>query len=400
MFYSTSILLLSATFALAAPTRFIGKRAASDILVFKFAHVLEQFEAAFYAAALAKFKPEDFTAAGFVDVGLAVEQFTAIGASESTHATVLEAALKSFGETPITGCTFNFDAALKDVATMAATARVVEDTGVAAYLGGATLLTDPILLTSAGAIATVEARHSGVLNILSGTGSAIPSPFDLVMTPSEVLAIAGPFISGCDVGIPANVPLAVTNTGAIGPGTKLEFQSEAITDKTNLFCQMTTGGASFSISLPIDNCVVPDGIDGPVLIHITKGETPLVNNVRDRATTEQVAGPLLTFIDTKRQALSQLAKGAAPEGGVPPSSPTQSSDETVTTETISPSQASEIIAGATTAASAGEPAPTGAPGSEPVGNASSAPPVSSKPNLEKGLSEDGKIEVEGWTGNI
>ena len=84
---------------------------------------------------------------------------------------------------------------------MAPVARVVENLGVAAYLGAAHLVTDPTLLTAAASIATVEARHQTVLNLFNG-GSAIPSAFDLAFTPSEVLAIASPFISNCDLGVP------------------------------------------------------------------------------------------------------------------------------------------------------------------------------------------------------
>ena len=83
---------------------------------------------------------------------------------------------------------------------MATIARVVENLGVAAYLGAARLVSDPVLLTAAASIVTVEARHQTVLNILN-TGSAIPSGFDIPFTPSEVLAIASQFISGCDLGI-------------------------------------------------------------------------------------------------------------------------------------------------------------------------------------------------------
>ena len=82
---------------------------------------------------------------------------------------------------------------------MATIARVVENLGVAAYLGAARLVSDPVLLTAAASIVT-EARHQTVLNILN-TGSAIPSGFDIPFTPSEVLAIASQFISGCDLGI-------------------------------------------------------------------------------------------------------------------------------------------------------------------------------------------------------
>ena len=86
---------------------------------------------------------------------------------------------------------------------MAQVARVIENVGVGAYLGGATLITDPVLLDSAGSILTVEARHQTILNILSSSGTAIPDAFDIPLTPSEVLALAGPFFDGaCDTGIP------------------------------------------------------------------------------------------------------------------------------------------------------------------------------------------------------
>lgn len=98
-------------------------------------------------------------------------------------------------------CQFNFDSVLKDVPTMAATARVVEMVGVSAYLGAASLVVDPQLLTAAASILTVEARHQSMLNVLSGTGVAIPAAFDIPLSPPQVLALAGSFISGCDLGI-------------------------------------------------------------------------------------------------------------------------------------------------------------------------------------------------------
>lgn len=112
---------------------------------------------------------------------------------------------------------------------MAATARVVENVGVAAYMGGATLLTDSVLLTAAASILTVEARHQTLLNVLSGTGTAIPSAFDIALAPNEVLALAAPFFDGpCDLGIPANPTLSVTNTGVVAPGTLVTFSSTAL----------------------------------------------------------------------------------------------------------------------------------------------------------------------------
>lgn len=83
---------------------------------------------------------------------------------------------------------------------MVQVARIVEDLGVSAYLGAAHLISDPLLLTAAASIVTVEARHSTLLNILE-QGSAIPQAFDIPFMPSEVLAVASQFISGCDLGI-------------------------------------------------------------------------------------------------------------------------------------------------------------------------------------------------------
>jgi len=98
-----------------------------------------------------------------------------------------------------------------------------------AYLGGATLITDPVLIAAAGTILTVEARHQTLLNIMSGTGTAIPAAFDMALTPEEVLSIVTPFFDGvCDLGIQANPTLDITNTGSVGSGTLLSFSSSAL----------------------------------------------------------------------------------------------------------------------------------------------------------------------------
>lgn len=132
---------------------------------------------------------------------------------------------------------------------MVATARVVENVGVSAYLGALTSLADPALVTAAGSIMTVEARHQTILNLLSGATS-IPQPFDVALIPADVLAIADSFISGCELGFSgmspaasahraadlhtrlANPPLTVTNTGSLQAGTQLDFSSPALNNTT------------------------------------------------------------------------------------------------------------------------------------------------------------------------
>ena len=79
---------------------------------------------------------------------------------------------------------------------------------------------------------------------------------------------------------------------------------------------MLVGGLPFSVPLPLSKCVVPSGINGPVAIWITSDNQPLLNNPIDRAVDKQVAGPTITFIDTKLQLLGQMAH--TPQSTPPP----------------------------------------------------------------------------------
>ncbi|KAI9001449.1 ferritin-like domain-containing protein [Trametes punicea] len=378
---------LASILALAAPLLAYGaplRRQANstDLLVLKFADVLENFENQFYQQALQKFQSSDFIAAGFVDADVPVQQFTAIQIDEASHATVLESTIVALGDSPIQGCSFDFGSALNDVPTMAATARVVENLGVAAYLGAAHLISDPVLLTAAGSILTIEARHQTILNVLNN-GVSIPQAFDIALLPNEVLAVASSFISGCDVGVQANAPLTITNTGSVGPGTALTFSSPALNGSTDgLFCQMLVGGVPTSIPFSLSSCVVPEGIEGPVAIFITSDMQPLNNNVRDRANQAVVAGPTMAFIDTQKQLLSQLALAASGNS----TDGSSSGNESTSTTTITPAQATSIISSASaasqTAASAS--ATDSAASASVTDSAASASPTSSAVSVDAG----------------
>lgn len=72
--------------------------AATDTRTFvhiEFAGVLEDLETQFYSQALSKFQASDFTAAGFSDPNLPIQQFTAIGGDESTHLTTIQVCSQS-----------------------------------------------------------------------------------------------------------------------------------------------------------------------------------------------------------------------------------------------------------------------------------------------------------------
>jgi len=347
----------------------IYKRASpNDILVMQFAHVLELLETDFYQKALAKFVAKDFTDAGIAVPEVAIQNFQDIFAHEGAHTKFLEAALLAVGAQPVQGCTFNFDSVLTDVATMAAVARVVEAVGVGAYLGGSVLVDDKNVLAAAASILTIEARHQSFLNTLSG-GSAVPQAFDVSLTPSEVLALAGPFISGCDLGIAANPPITITNQGAVTIGTKLTFDSPALANAGDkpISCQMMTGDNS-TASFPIADCIVPEGINGPVVIFLTTEPQPLpASTISRQNITSVLAGPTIAFIDSKPDALGALVRQGA--------NPVESSDQISQDQAQSEmAQASgSISAPAATASSSA----TVAPGAEPSSVAASGAESSS-----------------------
>lgn len=109
---------------------------------------------------------------------------------------------------------------------------------------------------------------------------------------------------------------------------------------------MLIGGMPFSLSLPISQCVVPEGINGPVAIWITSDDQPLNAGAVDRQSNAIVAGPLMTFIDSKPDGLGSLVRKNDKSGsGNNEASPS-------TTTTVSPAEASGLLASLSEMASA------------------------------------------------
>jgi hypothetical protein len=308
MRYSSIIAVLASSLAVSArPVR--TRDAAANALVFQFAQVLNQLESAFYGQAIQKFQDSDFTDAGFTSSQLVTQILPQIKLDEDTHIAALQGGLQSFAQTPLS-CNFKLDAALTDVKTMAATARVFEVLGVNAFLGAAHLLPKD-LVDDAAMILTVEARHSTLLNVFSGNGAPIPNPFDFGLTPQEVLGVASPFLDGpCDLGLTPTNTLTITNTGALTTGTLLTVSGNGISGTDNLFCNMIQGGNSTALNLPLASCNIPDGTNGPVALWITNTSDALANDVISRETKAQVAGPAIFFVDPEPQMLGQVVRKA------------------------------------------------------------------------------------------
>ncbi|KAH9991432.1 hypothetical protein BJV77DRAFT_962777 [Russula vinacea] len=340
----------------------------ATLQVLDFAFVLESLETQFYQQGLNKFKSSDFSSAGFSSGDIAIEEITIIQSDESR--------MSRHRGNP--HC-------IRRETTFRLLVRLLERArGCLDYGVGRTTRRKrrrwrvpwccaphprPAHLDCRRFHVTIESRHQTMLNLFEGA-SAISQPFDIPLLPQEVLAIAGSFIKGCDLGIPANPSLSVTNTGSVTTGTSLQFSSPALNSSTSGFhCQMLTGGMPFSLSLPLSQCVVPKGINGPVAIWITSDDQPVNGQAVDRQSNAIVAGPEIVFIDIVIDDLSKMVRpsksgsssGSSSNSSSYPSSgssyPTDqaSSLSSATTVVVVPSQASAILSSLSAASTSAPP---------------------------------------------
>ena len=161
----------------------------SDLDVLNYALTLEHLEHAFYRDGIGLF---DFGTDGF---GQAINtNMAAIRDHEAGHVATLTEVITSLGGTPVAEQVYNFTDAYASIDGFLATAAALENTGVSAYDGAAQFLTNPDLLTAAGSIVAVEARHASYLNLITNE-SPFPAAFESPLTMDEVLEIAGPFFA-------------------------------------------------------------------------------------------------------------------------------------------------------------------------------------------------------------
>jgi hypothetical protein len=171
------------------PTVDLGK---GDVGILNYAYALEQLEAAFYAQVIAT----PFSGMTAAEKSI----LTDIRDHEIIHRDFFKAAL---GTSAIQGLDVNFSAInFNDRASVLGTAKVFEDTGVAAYNGAGKLIKDAGYLLLAGKIVSVEARHAAIIRDLLNPNSADfagddiidNNGLDLAKTPDMILSAVAPFI--------------------------------------------------------------------------------------------------------------------------------------------------------------------------------------------------------------
>ena len=147
-----------------------------DVGILNYALTREYLESSFYNEA---------TSQGQI-TNPALRQFLrTVTKDENAHVKFLKAAL---GSHAIKKPKFDFQGIPGDETKFAATAYVLENTGVHAYLGQAGNIQAAKVLLAAASIVTVEARHSGAIGLYLGKAIAPNGPFDTGLTAEKVLA--------------------------------------------------------------------------------------------------------------------------------------------------------------------------------------------------------------------
>jgi hypothetical protein len=139
------------------------KSAANDAKIGNYALTLEFLEAEFYRQAI---KNNAFSSPEFRQFAVTT------GEHEDQHVTALK---KLLGSAAVKKPTFDFGNAVTDPATFAATAQVLEDTGVAAYAGQGPNIKTRAIVKAALSIHSVEARHAAWIRFLNKGTTADPA---------------------------------------------------------------------------------------------------------------------------------------------------------------------------------------------------------------------------------
>jgi Ferritin-like domain len=153
--------------AASAPSR------AQDVRILNFALWLEYAQAAFYSSV------ED---AGAL-TGEAMEFAQVVGAHERKHVAFLK---KTLGKRARKEPTFDFGEATRKEGEFLTAAHLLEETGVAAYIGQAPNLTRRLLIPTA-TIVSVEARHAAWIRDILGRNPA-PLAADAAKEAKQVVA--------------------------------------------------------------------------------------------------------------------------------------------------------------------------------------------------------------------
>lgn len=166
-----------------------------DVGVLNYAYALEQLEADFYTKVVNNFYS-----------GISTDEeeiFTDLYHHEVIHRDFFKAAISGVTGNVLPTLEFQYpNVNFNDRNSVLATAKALEDTGVAAYNAAGKYISNPDYLVVAGKIVSVEARHAAAIRDLINPGTAAFSGDDVVNSngldvakePKDIVMAAGGFI--------------------------------------------------------------------------------------------------------------------------------------------------------------------------------------------------------------
>lgn len=166
-----------------------------DVGVLNYAYALEQLEADFYTKVVNNFY------SGISSVEQQI--FTDLYHHEVIHRDFFKAAISGATSNVLPTLEFQYpNVNFNDRNSVLATAKALEDTGVAAYNAAGKYISNPDYLVIAGKIVSVEARHAAAIRDLINPGTAVFSGDDVIdangldvaKEPSDIVMAAGGFI--------------------------------------------------------------------------------------------------------------------------------------------------------------------------------------------------------------
>lgn len=167
-----------------------------DVGILNYAYALEQLEADFYSKVVNNF---------YSGISAAEKQvFTDIYNHEVIHRDFFKAAITAAGAAATPKLEFKYNGVdFNSRTSILATAKALEDTGVAAYNGAGKYIKNLDYLVIAGKIVSVEARHASAIRDLINPGSMDfagddvigANGLDVAKEPKDIVAAAGPFFN-------------------------------------------------------------------------------------------------------------------------------------------------------------------------------------------------------------
>jgi hypothetical protein len=161
----------------------LAQSSAGDVDVLEVALVLERLEAELYERGL---REVDLTG----DARGLVREF---GRHERAHEAALVELIGKLGGQAARASRIRVERSLGSEERFLRDLQLLEDTGVAAYNGAGPRVRNPDVLSIAGSIVQVEARHAAAVRLLRGEDPA-PSAFDRPLAPNAVSRRIAPFL--------------------------------------------------------------------------------------------------------------------------------------------------------------------------------------------------------------